>query len=425
MVTDDQETNIIIPDNLGSTILHSEQKSTNTALRYINEISDTFTLGSLMTNRQSNDGYNNTVIGLDTDLRITNSDRLEAHVYRSNTRYAESFSDQYCNIDKCPQSTDINCTYSDCPISIYYHRTDKAGYFSDNAYQLRYSHRKRKWNAYLTLSEKGEDFRGDLGYITNIDIRNYKLSSNRYFFFNKSNWWYKNRNYFNYSYKTNVNNELISKNARFTTFWYGQWQSDLQLTASHTYKAGKRQDLSNLNIENNSDYFNEYYIQAYYKVSPAKGLDFISWFDIGNKIDYANNRLGDYWQLTSKLNWNINRHLELNFKQIFTKMTVDNQLLYQVTLSDLRLNYQFNSNSLLKLAIKYKDKEQNPDNYLYRNVHKKNKSISSQLVYSYKLNAQSVFFAGYSDSGYENDNMSSLKRDERAVFVKFSYGFNV
>ncbi|WP_423187882.1 hypothetical protein ACO1PK_06610 [Alishewanella sp. d11] len=51
------------------------------------------------------------------------------------------------------------------------------------------------------------------------------------------------------------------------------------------------------------------------------------------------------------------------------------------------------------------------------------KHWGSQLLYSYRYNPQTVFFAGYSDNAIENDEINSLWPVQRNVFIKFSYAW--
>ena len=50
-------------------------------------------------------------------------------------------------------------------------------------------------------------------------------------------------------------------------------------------------------------------------------------------------------------------------------------------------------------------------------------SIGSQLLYSYKLNPQTVFFLGYSDNHREDDDLLSLTQTDRSLFMKLSYAW--
>ncbi|MEI8641726.1 hypothetical protein P4S68_13880 [Pseudoalteromonas sp. Hal099] len=50
----------------------------------------------------------------------------------------------------------------------------------------------------------------------------------------------------------------------------------------------------------------------------------------------------------------------------------------------------------IKLILQFEDIDRNKDAYYYQVSHI-NKDYGSQLVYSYKINAQTLFYLGYSD----------------------------
>ena len=79
-------------------------------------------------------------------------------------------------------------------------------------------------------------------------------------------------------------------------------------------------------------------------------------------------------------------------------------------------------NSYLKLNIVYSDVDQNLDNNVSA-YSKTNSDLSTQLIYSYKLNPQTVFFLGYSDKSYQDDDLKDLRRGERTLFTKVSYAW--
>ena len=45
-----------------------------------------------------------------------------------------------------------------------------------------------------------------------------------------------------------------------------------------------------------------------------------------------------------------------------------------------------------------------------------------QLLFSYKVNPRTVFFAGYSEGAFENQNFS-MTSTSRAVFIKVGYSW--
>jgi len=49
--------------------------------------------------------------------------------------------------------------------------------------------------------------------------------------------------------------------------------------------------------------------------------------------------------------------------------------------------------------------------------------FSTQLLYSYKVNPQTLLYLGYSDGGFQSAESNRLERDQRSLFAKFSYAW--
>ena len=88
-----------------------------------------------------------------------------------------------------------------------------------------------------------------------------------------------------------------------------------------------------------------------------------------------------------------------------------------------RATYQFNLKHRLELTLQYQSLDRNPAMYGFP-VAATDNDLASRLVYSYKINPRTVFYAGYSDHAIENDEIRSLTSTDRTAFMKFSYGFD-
>ena len=106
----------------------------------------------------------------------------------------------------------------------------------------------------------------------------------------------------------------------------------------------------------------------------------------------------------------------------FQDFESDSEHLFTADLTDVRATYPFDTRSFLRLTIQYADRERNQDNYLYP-VDSRSRDLGAQLLYSYKVNAATRFFIGYSDSGFQNDDYNSIEYTNRTFFAKFSYAW--
>lgn len=226
-----------------------------------------------------------------------------------------------------------------------------------------------------------------------------------------------------------MNNELIERVLIASFSIDGPMQSYYELSLVHGEKVGIRYDDSIADIDNNTSSFNEDQLALYASIKPNTRTALSLELTIGDKIDYANDRLGDLLQIEGNFTVFITNHLEFDFYQTYSKLDARNNTdsnsnsnVYIAHISELRLSYQFDVQSYLKLSVVYSNVDRNPDNNIAINS-TQSKDLSSQLIYAYKLNPQTVFFLGYSDNSFQNDDLTKLTRAERTFFTKISYAW--
>jgi len=114
--------------------------------------------------------------------------------------------------------------------------------------------------------------------------------------------------------------------------------------------------------------------------------------------------------------------LQMNLQHTLQEFDVDGGRLFTANLSDGRITYQFSPRSFLRFTLQYVDQDRDPSLYV-NSVQSRNKTLATQLLYSYRIDAASRFFIGYSDSGFQNDSFDSIEQTNRTVFAKFSYAW--
>jgi hypothetical protein len=76
----------------------------------------------------------------------------------------------------------------------------------------------------------------------------------------------------------------------------------------------------------------------------------------------------------------------------------------------------------LRLTTQFQDVERNPDAYV-DSVDRNSRDVGRQLLYSYKINPQTVFFLGYSDALIDDDSLDGLTTTDRTWFLKVGYAW--
>lgn len=425
-IANDNQSNVIIPGNLGSTIVSLESKSNNVAARYRYDFTNDFSIAATTTARSADDYYNY-VSSLDSKYRLTENDTFIAQLAMSRTKYSDEFRDSICdadNLSTCKQQARTQCeNEQDCEISEQYLRVSAEEAIDDIAYKLSYEHNEKYWSLFARYDNLGEDFRGDLGFMNQVDFNKF-VSGGRYRWYGEQgvNWYNRIEFYSDWDISHNANGELLEKEVQADLSFNGPLQSYGKIELLQRDRVGLRHNKARLDIDGNTTLFNENLVGVYLEFKPISGMFASLYANTGNHIDLANNRLGDKTRIRPILNMNLNRHIELRLRHTYEAMDVDGADLFTANLTDARLSYQFNNRSFVRLAVIYRDIERNPNNYI-DDVTAHYKGFSTQLLYSYKVNPQTVFFAGYSDNGYQDDDLSKIEKTDRSVFMKMSYAW--
>ena len=93
---------------------------------------------------------------------------------------------------------------------------------------------------------------------------------------------------------------------------------------------------------------------------------------------------------------------------------------YTAQVERMRALYSFSANSILRLIAQYDDVNRHLDQYPGIPVPQHSGDFLGSLLYSYKLNWQTVLYLGYGDDRVLTDQNDLLKQD-RSFFFKVSY----
>ena len=390
MVANDSNTSFLMPGNEGSDLATLDQKSEVMIGRYKMDVGERNNIGVLATVRNS-DNYNNTLMSVDGNYWVNETDNISyqfAHAQTDNTEYLQT---EY-EVDE----------------------TQKG-----NALSLNYARETRDYNLRAGYTSVTEDFRADLGFQSRVDFQKLVIGGRRT--------WYG------------------EENDSLTQWGYfGDWDKTLDQDGNmieqefeiHGNIQGQMQFYSNFGIVTREKlyrdrYFDETQAMAYAEFVPLSGVEFGVFTRFGKQIDYANTRLGDVVTIEPRVNWDVNQHLRIDFNHNYSQLDVEGGRLFTANLSDIRIAYQFNLNSILKFVVQYSDIKRDKSLYIesddldLEDIDERSKNFSSQLIYSYKINPQTLFYLGYSDSGYQDDDLQKIQRDQRTLFTKFSYAWQL
>ena len=385
LVANDSDTTFLIPGNQGSSLTSLGEGSDVAIARYKMDVGERNNIGVLVTNRDANE-YSNTVASVDGNYWFSQADTVRYQLSYSDTNNPTQVQDDF----------------------------DLAAQQKGHALSVGYAHKTRDYNIKVNYLDISKGFRADLGFFPQVDKKKLVIGGRRT--------WYG------------------ESDATLTRWGYfGDWDKTYDQDGNvleeeyelHGNIQGTMQLFSNFGVVTRNRLFNDVYFResqflAYAQITPISGLRIGTFTRFGKQIDFSNTRLGDVFAIVPNVNWDVNEHLSVRVSHDYTILDVENERLLTANQTDIRASYQFDMYSKLKLVIQYTAIERNLQ--LYKNasgLNHKFSSFATQLIYSYKINPQTLFFVGYSDGGFQDDDLTRLERDQRTIFTKFSYAWQL
>jgi hypothetical protein len=383
-VAQDDTTNLLLPGSQSSSTATLNLHTTDAALRYRRDLGPTATLGGVVTHRGGGD-YRSDLYGLDGRWRPTASDVVNAQALRSSTEYPGGLAADF----GLPRGT-----------------------LDGDALRATYTHSSRLWNWYAKAEDVDPGFRADLGFMPKVGYSFGNLGIER-------TWWSEGRRswYSSYSYGIDWDETKQSDGTVLENEWetwvglHGPFQSFFQVDTGWRDRFW------------NGRTFNEKFTHYYGEARPSGALNFVLQATVGDTIDFAHTRSGKLLRITPSVGYNLGRHVRLQLDHDRQRVDVGDEKLLQVDISQLQTVYQLNVRTFFRAILQYTDFE-TTSLYTAPDPAVRDRHLFSQLLFSYKLNPQTVFFLGYSDNqagGEVGRDVTSLTRTDRTVFLKLGY----
>jgi len=384
-LAEDEVTNIVLPGVEGSDLTALDGNNLSGVVRYRRDVGRNSVLGVLFTGREG-DGYSNRVFGLDGSLRLSDADTVSFQALGSATEYPDELAAEFAQ-----------------PV----------GSFSGRALAFAYQHDSRYWDWGVEYDDYGDDFRADAGFVPQVGAREVDLFADYTFWGEEDDWYTEIELGGGWERAEDQNGGLLNNEYTLRGEASGPLQSFLFLRTTWQERGYRGQQF---------DYFSW---GLYGRMRPSAWLNLELDGTFGGQIDYANVREGDRCYLQPTVSLFLGRHLQADFVYLFDRLDVDGGRLFTANLPQLRLVWQFSVRSFVRLVSQYADVERDPTLYL-EPVDARSQEWFNQLLFSYKINPQTVFFLGYSDNheGFENDlERVDLTQRDRTIFVKIGYAW--
>lgn len=402
---DDDSTTLVLPGNLGSDIAVLKSASHNLAARYSFAYNNSISVGAIATWRDAAD-YSNSLTGLDANIRLTAKDTLSLQWLFSETSNSQQLALHGEALQRYGDEQPL----------------------TGQAYRLNYQHSERTWRWFGRYDARSKGFRADLGFMPETDWNKFTTGGEYIWYLADDNLFNRVRITGDWDTTHNAAGEFIESETEGYAGIFGPLGSYLELGAYQRERVGLRLDNTSLAISGNTERFDEQGLSLFAEVSPAAGMMFFAFWQHGSALDLTNNRLSDQNRVELEGRYSFSRHLELSLRHNLTTMDYLSARVFTANLTDMRLTYQFSNRSALRLVLLYTDLQRELQNYQPQwqsTLDARSRQLNKQLLYSYKVNPQTVFFIGYSDGSLQDDELSRITPSERSAFLKFSYAWQL
>ena len=346
--------------------------------------------GILLTDREiegSGGGGHNRVLGPDFQWRPGEKDQVTAQLLGSDTR--------------TPNRPDLAEEWT-------------GRRFSSRAIFLSWLHTGPHWVFRSTYQDIGDGFRADNGFVPQVGFRQGRQFAGYTFY--PTGFLNRVQPYAVVNYLADPNGDLVQRQTFPGVTVAGRYN----LNAELDYNWRQKDRIADTVLETTN-------VAYFLQVDPSRRvsrLTFQGFF--GEHPDVANVRVGRGGEIEADATIKPTDHLELDFNsdRQWLDVTSDGRhgRLFTAQIERLKATYNFTSRTFLRVIGEYLDVRTDPSLYLAEGVPERSGSFDGSVLFSYKLNWQTVFFLGYGDSRVLDPN-GDLLRTDRQFFLKISYAF--
>jgi len=377
----DRLNNLIFPSNQGSAAASLEMDTYSGVFRFKQDIGKGSSLGVLYTGRAGDDYYNH-VAGTDGYIRLNKVATFRFQFLHSETDYPE------------PTAATFD---------------QESGAFGGNALYTGFRYLDRTWGVDAFYEDISPGFRADNGFISRSDMRHFKIYAQRTTWGKEGGWFDQVGCYGIVEKVWDHAGQSTDSSFEFGGFYYGPFYSffDLSYISTAEYYNG----LSH----------NMHKIQSQFMINPGNGFTFNIAGRIGESVDYVNNRVARSMLIAPRVLVRFGRHINLDLSHTFEHLSLHHEKIYTANLTQSTVSCNFNTRVSVRCILQYLDISRAPDNYLVP-VDPKNRTLFTQLLFSYRFSPQTVLFLGYSDNRYGTESVD-LYRADRTFFLKIGYSW--
>jgi len=393
---------VIIPSATGSSFANQDFGATDAIGRWRHDFGGTSFASFLFTDREYEGGGHNRVLGPDFQWKPTDKDTFTGQFLISQSR--------------TPNRPDLASEWDGRNLS---------SYGSD----LWWSHSNPKLDLYSEFKDYGDDFRADQGFVPQVGYR-----SN----YGEAGWTTRPKGFFNRiryfgmaEYDSEQNGDMLYR------------LRSAGIGADGKFRSFTRLRFANESFRNNNEVLSRnqlvYTIQfAVSRLIPQVSFD--GW--VGQDIDFFNNRVGHGARVNFSTSLRPTTRLTMSTTTVLQWLSekgatagVEGRL-FTAQVERVRAQYMFSPRMFVRAVVQNQRTSSNPLIYGV-DLPLRDGNLSSQLLFAYKVNWQSVLYVGYGDIRDVNEEVVSVdpvnpqnrvyRRNfllsNRQLFFKLSYAF--
>ncbi|HSP13684.1 MAG TPA: DUF5916 domain-containing protein [Thermoanaerobaculia bacterium] len=354
----------LLPGPQGNDFALQDSRAYSTIARVRHDLGGSF-VGAVLTDREVKGGGHNRVLGPDFQWRPNQSDALTGQLLVSDTND---------------------------PLTAWKSRS--------HAFIANWARLVTKYDAFVDVRDVGSGFRADLGFIPQAGYR--RLDGNAALrFYPEGQLVSFVRPVMNFDYQTDRDGQTLFRVVQPTVVLLGakNLQASFDVSPKEQVRVG-----SKLLEQTNVDWFVQF--------DPSRRFTRITFSGRGGQaINYSDARVGH--GVTLQLAATVRPIDKITLDANLSRETLDEHgaRAYTVLIERLKTTYSFSNNSLVRLIGQYVTTKYSAD---------RNGDFNGSVLYSYRLNWQTVLFVGYGDDRVLLPD-DRLVRSQRSFFTKISY----
>ncbi len=382
LFAEDRINNLLFPTFQGTGRGFLDEDVSSGVVRFRRSLGATSSLGFLYTGREG-DVYRNHVLGVDGRFQAGKSGILRFQYLTSDTRY---------------------------PDELAAANGQPLGAFDDDALEIRYDYQTRNWLAIGRLRSFGEGFRADHGFLrqTGYDERTVLVIRS---FWGKPDSWYTRLavQVDHAEFDRDPDGLRFDESNNLTLIYEGPKQTLVQWAVRDNFETFLGESFDNPRTD------------LFVSMRPSRRTELELLLRGGKIIDTFNVRQADFFLGRAIVEFKLGRGFTGELSHLLQELAIDEGTFLIANVTQTTLVYHFNHRAFVRAIIQYNDVERIPERNT-RPVEPNLQTALTQGLFSYKLNAKTVLFLGYSDN-YFGSSGFEFDQTNRTFFLKLGYAW--